>query len=129
MLEKETTIDDEMLEGTSYMNMTQDDSADKITSDSSDLDTERADEVVTLGNNSFVALVTKLHCKQLANFVDPRAHIDFMMDKARRKEMIDATAEVECNREAIKILLDITKTLARQGLALRGSSEESEQQL
>ena len=62
MLEKETTIDDEMLEGTSYMNMTQDDSADKITSDSSDLDTERADEVATLGNNSFVALVTKLHC-------------------------------------------------------------------
>ncbi len=34
VLEKETTIDDEMLEGTSYMNTTQDDSADKITSDS-----------------------------------------------------------------------------------------------
>ena len=48
------------------------------------------------------------------------------MDKARRQEMIENAAEVERNREAIKILLDITRTLARQGLALRGSSEENE---
>jgi hypothetical protein len=74
----------------------------------------------------FCSASHKAALQQLANFVDPRAHVDFMMDKARRKEMIDAAAEVERNREAIKILLDITKTLARQGLALRGSSEESE---
>ena len=48
------------------------------------------------------------------------------MDIARRKEMIDVAAEIERNREAIKIMLDITRTLARQGLALRGSREENE---
>ncbi|CAB3989752.1 zinc finger MYM-type 1-like [Paramuricea clavata] len=40
--------------------------------------------------------------------------------------MIDSAAEIERNRDAIKIMLDITRTLARQGLAMRGSSEENE---
>ncbi|CAB3997316.1 Hypothetical predicted protein [Paramuricea clavata] len=53
--------------------------------------------------------------------------IDFLMDKARRKEMNDSAAEIERNRDAIKIMLDITRTLGRQGLAICGSSEENEE--
>jgi hypothetical protein len=68
----------------------------------------------------------KAALQQLANFVDPRGYIDLLMDKARRKEMIDSAAEIERNRDAIKIMLDITRTLARQGLAMRGSSEKNE---
>lgn len=69
----------------------------------------------------------KAAMQQLANFVDPTGHIDLMMDKTCRKEMVEIAAETERNREAIKIMLDITRTLARQGLALRGSSEENEE--
>ena len=68
----------------------------------------------------------KAALKQFAHLVDPKTHVDALMDKAHREEMIENAAEVERNREAIKILLDITRTLACQGLALCGSSEENE---
>ena len=61
--------------------------------------------------------------QQLANFAD---HVDLLMDKACQEEMSAAAAEIERDREAIKILLDVTRTLACQGLALRGSAEEHE---
>ena len=49
--------------------------------------------------------------QQLANFADQRGHVDLLMDKAHRKEMIAAAAEIERNRAAIKILVDVTRTL------------------
>ena len=52
----------------------------------------------------------KAALKQFAHFVDPRTHVDVLMDKARRQEMIEIAVEVERNREAIKILLEITGT-------------------
>ena len=40
--------------------------------------------------------------------------------------MIATAAEIERNKEAIKILLDVTRTLVHQGLVLCGSAEEHE---
>ena len=55
----------------------------------------------------------KAALQQLANFADQRGHVDLLIDKAHREEMIPAAAEIEHNREAIKILLDVTKIPAR----------------
>ena len=40
--------------------------------------------------------------------------------------MIEEEAELQRNREAINTLLDITQTLARQGISFRGSSSEKD---
>lgn len=40
--------------------------------------------------------------------------------------MIEEEAELQRNREAIKTLLDITRTLARQGISFRGPSSEKD---
>ena len=40
--------------------------------------------------------------------------------------MIEEEAELQRNREAINTLLDITRTLARQGISFRGSSSEKD---
>ena len=49
-----------------------------------------------------------------------------MLDKNRRNILVEEEAETQRNREAIKILLDIVRTLARQGVAFRGSSSEKD---
>lgn len=64
---------------------------------------------------------------QLAKIVGPTGHIDLMLNRTRRKKMVEIAAETERNKEGIKIMLDITKTLSQQVLALRGSREENEE--
>ena len=44
-----------------------------------------------------------------------------MLDKNRRNILVEEEAETQRNREAIKILLDIVRTLACQGVAFRGN--------
>ena len=52
------------------------------------------------------------------------SHINFLLDKDKRTKLIEAKTEIEKNREVIKILLDITRFLAVQGLAFRGHQED-----
>ena len=49
-----------------------------------------------------------------------------MIDKERRKKNIEVETEKQRNREAVKILIDIVRFLARQGLSLRGHGSESD---
>ena len=53
------------------------------------------------------------------------ANINLLLDKNRRNILVEE-AETQRNREAIKILLDIARTLARQGIAFRGSLLEKD---
>ena len=53
-------------------------------------------------------------------------HIDCLLDKDKRKEEIAKEAESRRNREAVKVLLDVTRTLARQGLSFRGAGSEKD---
>jgi hypothetical protein len=50
--------------------------------------------------------------------------IDLLLDKGRRSNLIEEETEPLRNRESIKILLDVARTLARQGIAFRGNSSE-----
>ena len=59
-------------------------------------------------------------------FQNKSSHVDLLLDKERRKVLIEEEAEMQRNREAINTLLDITRTLARQGISFRGSSSEKD---
>ncbi len=59
-------------------------------------------------------------------FQNKSSHLDLLLDKERRKVLIEEEAESQRNREAINTLLDITRTLARQGISFRGSSSEKD---
>ena len=60
-------------------------------------------------------------------FQKKSANIDLLLDKGRRCNLIEEEAETQHNCELIKILLDVARTLARQGIAFRGSSLEKDE--
>ena len=64
--------------------------------------------------------------KALLAFQNKSNHVDVMLDKRCRKALIEEEAEIQRNREAIKTLLDVARTLARQGISFRGSSNEKD---
>ncbi|CAB4028662.1 zinc finger MYM-type 1-like, partial [Paramuricea clavata] len=64
--------------------------------------------------------------KALLAFQNKSNHVDVMLDKDCRKALIEEEAETQRNREAIKTLLDVARTLARQGISFRGSSNEKD---
>ncbi|XP_047142897.2 uncharacterized protein LOC124817134 [Hydra vulgaris] len=58
------------------------------------------------------------------NFLTSSNHIDCILNKVNREEAIEIEHKKLYHKEVITILLDITRTLARQGLALRGDADE-----
>ena len=69
----------------------------------------------------FASATHKAALSELAHFVHNMNHVDMMLDKQLRAAKIQEEENSIRNREAIKILLDISKTLAGQKLAFRGS--------
>ncbi|CAB3979543.1 zinc finger MYM-type 1-like [Paramuricea clavata] len=53
-------------------------------------------------------------------------HIEVLWDKEVRSQMVDDKKLLQDQREVISILLDISRTLARQGLAFRGNENEDD---
>lgn len=58
------------------------------------------------------------------SFCKPMGQIDTLLDKEVRNAKIQEAMDKQENREIIKILLDIVKTLARQNIAFRGDGNE-----
>ena len=69
----------------------------------------------------FASATHKAALSELAHFAHNMSHVDVMLDKQLRAAKIQEEENSIRNREAIKILLDISKTLAGQELAFRGS--------
>ena len=44
------------------------------------------------------------------------------MDRERRNKEIQEQEDLQNNKDAVAILMDVSRTLARQGLAFRGHS-------
>ena len=68
----------------------------------------------------------KSHKAALGDFVhfkQQAAHLDIIMDRERRNKEIQEQEDLQNNKEdAVAILMDVSRTLARQGLAFRGHS-------
>ena len=59
------------------------------------------------------------------NFIDENRHINKLLDQSNKQQLIEEGRLFNRNKEVIEILLDVTRTLARQGLALRGHDENN----
>jgi hypothetical protein len=62
----------------------------------------------------------------LVTFQKKSTNIDLLLDKGHGNNLIEQEAETQPNRESIKILLDITRTLPLQGIAFCGSLSEKD---
>ena len=51
-------------------------------------------------------------------------HIDVLLDKRKRKQIILKEQDLAFNTEVVTILMDITRALGRQGLSFRGSDND-----
>jgi hypothetical protein len=60
------------------------------------------------------------------SFCYPLGHVDVMLDKAVRNAKIQEAKDKQENKEVIKILLDIVRTLAHQNMAFRGDGKEED---
>ena len=84
----------------------------------------------TLVNGYLAAHFTSFNHQEalyaLLAFQNKSTHIDMLLDKDRRKALIEEEAKTQRNREAIKALLDVARTLGRQGISFRGSSNEKD---
>lgn len=61
-----------------------------------------------------------------ANFVKTSGHVDVLLSKTKRCALIQEEEDLIRNRKVVEILLDITKTLGRQGIAFRGHGDDKE---
>ncbi|KAL4098192.1 hypothetical protein QTP88_022840 [Uroleucon formosanum] len=66
----------------------------------------------------------KAALRDYCNFMKTSCHIDVLFDQANREKSIQIQHEREYNKQVIKILMDTTRTLARQGLAFRGDGDD-----
>lgn len=58
------------------------------------------------------------------NFISEGGRIDILLNKNLRQDLLRQNQEKEFHRRVLLILLDIARTLSRQGLAFRGAGED-----
>ena len=58
------------------------------------------------------------------HFVSSNGHVDFLLDKRTRAKLLQQAKDEETNRKIVTILLDVARTLARQGIAFRRTEEQ-----
>lgn len=58
------------------------------------------------------------------HFLVTAGHIDILLDKEKRNLIIEEEKTLVFNRNVVKMLFDVTQTLAKQGIAFRGNVEE-----
>ena len=59
-----------------------------------------------------------------ANFLQKSSHVDVLLSKKKCMELIQQKADMLQNRKIVGILLDVAKTLGRQGIAFRGEASD-----
>lgn len=72
------------------------------------------------GATFFVNFSHKAALDDYCHFMKGSNHVDLLIEKSNRELAIQHEQEKEFNKNAVTILLDVTQTLTRQGLALRG---------
>ena len=59
------------------------------------------------------------------HYLHKNRHIDVLLNKELRNELIEAERKKAYNNTVIEILVDVARTLCRQGLAFRGDNDEN----
>ena len=63
--------------------------------------------------------------KDFVQFCKQSEHVDLLLDKEKRTRLIKEEKKIQEQRDVIVMMLDISKTLARQGLAFRNHPGDS----
>ncbi|XP_047142519.1 zinc finger MYM-type protein 1-like [Hydra vulgaris] len=58
------------------------------------------------------------------NYCNSAQHINVLLDKKQRQIVISEKEEMESNKCVIKVLIDLARTLGRQGIAFRGDDRD-----
>nr|XP_047131599.1 zinc finger MYM-type protein 1-like [Hydra vulgaris] len=58
------------------------------------------------------------------NYCNSAQHINLLLDKKQRQIVISEKEEIESNKCVIKVLIDLARTLGRQGIAFRGDDRD-----
>ena len=74
----------------------------------------------------FSSLSHKSALIDFSHFLNNSNHIDCILNKSNRLNAINIEYQKHFHQEVIAMLIDITRTLARQGLAYRGEGENEE---
>ena len=74
----------------------------------------------------FTCLAHKLTVQKLNAFMDKTHHVDVELSSARKQQLGLEEKERLRNREIVQVLLDCCRFLVRQGLAFRGSQDDSD---
>ncbi|KAF0748483.1 zinc finger MYM-type protein 1-like, partial [Aphis craccivora] len=72
----------------------------------------------------FTSNAHKAALSDYSNFVLHSNHIDNLLNKKHREYAINFSKQKEYHKAVIRILFDVSRTLARQGLAFRGDGDE-----
>lgn len=72
----------------------------------------------------FTSNAHKAALSDYSNFVLHSNHIDNLLNKKHRENAINFSKQKEYHKAVIRILFDVSRTLARQGLAFRGDGDE-----
>ena len=63
--------------------------------------------------------------RDYSHFVCEDKHVDKLLTKAQREDLIDSESQLCNNREVVEMFFDVVKVLTRNGLALRGCESSS----
>ena len=72
------------------------------------------------GSNSHKAALADFY-----SFSQESSNVDLLLDKEKRSKAVQAENDKMTNKDAMFILLDVARTLARQGIAFRGRTTDS----
>ena len=66
----------------------------------------------------------KVALRDFATFCNQSEHVDLLLDKEKRARIIEEEKIIKKHRDVIVMMLDISRTLARQGLPFRNVHEK-----
>ena len=74
----------------------------------------------------FSSKAHKASLSDYVQFMSTNSRIDTLLDKEIRAKAIQIEEDTENNRSVIKILIDLCRTMARQGISFRGSQSDTD---
>ena len=64
--------------------------------------------------------------RDYVNFMSNNSHVDSLLDTEIRAKVTQLQEDKENNRAIIKVIIDLCRTMARQGISFRGTQSDTE---
>ena len=64
--------------------------------------------------------------RDYVNFMSNNSHVDSLLDTEVRAKAVQLQENKENNRATIKLIIDLCRTMARQGISFRGTQSDAD---